>query len=163
VAVSLVPSIAASTGLSVASVGMMIGIYAIGVSIGAPVLSAMVARMPRRGVLAAAMIVFAAANATTGLVTALPFLLFSRFLAGLMHGVVLTLAASTAASEAGPERSGSAIALVFAGLTVALMLGVPLGTLAGGYFPWSDVFFAIALIGALGATALLRFSPNGVA
>lgn len=159
VAVSLVPSIAASTGLSVASVGLMIGIYAVGVSIGAPVLSAALARAPRRGVLAAAMIVFAVANAVTAMTASLPILLLSRLLAGLMHGVVLALAASTAASAAGPERSGSAIALVFAGLTVALMLGVPLGTLAGGYFRWSDVFLAIAVIGGLSAVALMIFSP----
>lgn len=159
VAVSLVPSIAAGTGLGVGSVGMMIGIYALGVSIGAPSLSVLLARVPRPGVLAASMLLFAAGNATTAMTAALPVLLGSRFLAGLMHGVVLALASSTAAAAAGPERSGSAIALVFGGLTLALMLGVPLGTFASGYFAWQDVFAAIAVIGVLSAVALMRFTP----
>lgn len=160
-AVSLVPAIASSTGLSVASVGMMIGVYAIGVSIGAPVLSALLAELPRTRVLTAAMFVFAFANVTTAVFVSLPILLSSRFLAGLMHGVVLALASSTAASTAGPERSGSAIALVFAGLTVALVFGVPLGTLAGGFFPWPNVFIAVAVIASMGAFALLQASPAG--
>ncbi|MBP3979443.1 MULTISPECIES: MFS transporter [unclassified Acidovorax] len=159
VAVSLVPSITASTGISVGSVGMMIGIYAIGVSIGAPTLSALLARAPRPRVLAISMLLFAAGNATTALTSSLPLLWGSRFLAGLMHGVVIALAASTAAVTAGPERSGNAIAMVFGGLTLALILGVPLGTLAGGYFRWQDVFIGIAVIGALSAAALLRFTP----
>lgn len=159
VAVSLVPAIASSTGLSVGSIGLMIGIYAIGVSIGAPTLSALLAKAPRRGVLATSMLLFAVGNALTATATSLPLLLGSRLLAGLMHGVVLALAASTAAASVGPERSGSAIATVFGGLTVALMLGVPLGTLAGGYFRWQDVFMAIALIGALSAAALMVFTP----
>jgi MFS transporter, DHA1 family, inner membrane transport protein len=159
VAVSLVPSIAAGTNLSVGSVGMMIGIYAIGVSIGAPTLSAVLARAPRRGVLAMSMLLFAAGNLITAMATSLPILLGSRLLAGLMHGVVLALASSTAAAAVGPERSGNAIATVFGGLTVALMLGVPLGTLAGGHFQWQDVFIAIAVIGALSAAALMLFTP----
>lgn len=159
VAVSLVPSIAAGTHLSVGSVGMMIGIYAIGVSIGAPTLSAILARAPRRRVLATSMLLFAFGNLTSALTTSLPMLLGSRLLAGLMHGVVLALASSTAAAAVGPERSGNAIATVFGGLTVALMLGVPLGTLAGGYFRWQDVFIAIAFIGSVSSTALMLFTP----
>ena len=159
VAVSLVPSIATSTHLSVGSVGMMIGIYAIGVSIGAPTLSALLARAPRRGVLAVSMLLFALGNITTAMTVSLPLLLGSRLLAGLMHGVVLALASSTAAATVGPERSGNAIATVFGGLTVALMLGVPLGTFAGAHFQWQDVFIAIALIGAVSAAALMLFTP----
>ncbi len=119
VAVSLVPSIAAGTHLSVGSVGMMIGIYAIGVSIGAPTLSALLAHAPRRRVLATSMLVFAAGNLSTAMTMSLPMLLGSRFLAGLMHGVVLALASSTAAAAVGPERSGNAIATVFGGLPAA--------------------------------------------
>ncbi|WP_186150182.1 MFS transporter [Burkholderia gladioli] len=159
VAVSLVPSIAVGTHLSVGSIGMMIGIYAIGVSIGAPTLSALLAHAPRRRVLATSMLVFAAGNLSTAMTMSLPMLLGSRFLAGLMHGVVLALASSTAAAAVGPERSGNAIATVFGGLTVALALGVPLGTFAGGHFRWQDVFVAIAVIGAVSSAALMLFTP----
>lgn len=160
VAISLVPSIASSTGLQVGSVGFMVGIYAIGVSIGAPVLSAMLANASRKKVLAAGMWLFVAANVLTATTTSLPLLLGSRLVAGLMHGLVLALAASTAAAAAGKERSGAAIATVFGGLTLALLLGVPLGTLAGGTFKWQYVFLAIATIGGVGAVALMLFAPS---
>ena len=160
VTVSLVPAIASGTGLSVGSVGLMIGVYAFGVSIGAPTLSALLAKQPRRTVLAASMLLFAAGNIGTALTASLPLLLASRFLSGLMHGVVMALAASTAAAAVGPERSGSAVATVFAGLTVALMIGVPLGTFAGGHLPWQYIFVAIAAIGTVAAAALLFFTPT---
>ena len=159
VAVSLVPSVAASLHMNVGSVGMMIGIYAIGVSIGAPTLSALLARAPRRGVLAISMLLFAAGNIVTALSPSLPMLLGSRFVSGLMHGVVIALASSTASAAAGPEKSGKAIATVFGGLTVALMIGVPIGTYAGGHFRWQDVFVAIAVIGAISSAALVAFTP----
>lgn len=160
VAVSLVPAISVGTGLNPGSVGAMIGIYALGVSIGAPTLSALLAKAPRQRVLAICMLVFAAGNAVTAMTLWLPALLGSRFIAGLMHGVVLALASSTAAAAVEPERSGNAIATVFGGLTVALVVGVPLGTLAGAYFRWEDVFIAIAIIGAFGAIAVTQSATS---
>ena len=159
VAVSLVPAMAAGTGLSLGAVGLVVGVYAIGVSIGAPVLSAWLAPAPRRRVLAVSMLLFAVGNAVTAFSSSLPLLLGSRLLAGLMHGVVLALAASTAASAAGPARSGQAIATVFGGLTLALVLGVPLGTLASGTVRWQFIFGAIALLSVVSAVALLRWAP----
>jgi len=163
VAVSLVPSIASDTGMSVGAVGMMIGGYALGVAIGAPTLSAWLARAPRRRVLAISMFVFALANAVTAATASLPVLLASRFVAGLMHGVVLALAASTAAAAAKPGESGNAIAIVFGGLTVALVLGVPLGTFAGTALRWQVAFAAVGAIALLGAVALACFGPASVA
>ncbi|MBF6637248.1 MFS transporter [Rouxiella silvae] len=160
VAVSLVPAVAAGTHLNVSSVGMMIGIYAIGVSIGAPTLSALLAKSPRKTVLAVCMLVFAAGNIGTALTSSMAMLLLTRFIAGLMHGVVIALAASTAASAVSQEKSGNAIATVFAGLTVALMLGVPLGTLAGSHFAWQDVFFTLGGISIAAAIAVLFFMPK---
>ncbi len=160
VAVSLVPAIAAGTHLNVSSVGMMIGVYALGVSIGAPTLSALLAKSPRKTVLAICMLVFAVGNLGTALTSNLSILLLTRFVAGLMHGVVIALAASTAASAVSQEKSGSAIATVFAGLTVALMLGVPLGTLAGGHFAWQDVFLTLSGISVLASIAIMLFTPK---
>lgn len=162
VAVSLVPAIASDTHQNVAAVGMMIGIYALGVSIGAPTLSAVLARQPRRTVLAGSMLLFAVGNVVTALSGALPLLLASRLLSGLMHGVVMALAASTAVAAADTARSGKAVATVFAGLTIALMLGVPLGTFAGSRFAWQYVFAAIAMISMVG-TALLLWSVPEIA
>lgn len=160
VAVSLIPSIAADTGMPVGAIGLMVGIYALGVSIGAPSLSASLARFPRRGVLAASMLLFAAANLFTAYVDSLTVLLATRLIAGLMHGVVLALAASTAVAAAGPGRSGNAVSTVFAGLTVALMTGVPLGTFAGSHFAWQYAFIAIAVIAMLGAGMLAFFMQS---
>ncbi len=155
VAVSLVPSIAAGTGLNVSAVGMMVGVYAAGVSIGAPTLSALLARYSRNNVLAISMLIFAGSNLATSLAASLSILLVSRFIAGLIHGVVLSLAAAAAVSAENVEKSGSAISIVFAGLTFALVLGVPLGTLAGSYFSWQVVFIAITVTSILGAVALI--------
>lgn len=160
VAVSLVPAIAADTHQSVAAVGMMIGVYALGVSIGAPTLSALLAGQSRRTVLAGSMFLFAVGNAVTAFSSALPLLLASRLLAGLMHGVVMALAAATAVASADSGRSGKAVATVFAGLTIALMLGVPLGTFAGSHFAWQYAFGVIAFIGMIGVVLLLRSVPS---
>ncbi len=160
VAVSLVPAIAAGTHLNVSSVGLMIGVYALGVSIGAPTLSALLAKSPRKTVLAICMLIFAAGNIGTAITSSIAILLITRFAAGLMHGVVIALASSTAASAVSQEKSGNAIATVFAGLTVALMLGVPLGTLAGSHFAWQDVFFTLGGISVLAAIAILYFTPR---
>lgn len=159
VAVSLVPAIAHSLNINVSSAGLMIGIYAIGVSIGAPVLSAALASMTRRHVLAGSMLIFAISNLITAYVPSLSALLISRLTAGLMHGVLLALAASSASASVAPAYRGRAISTVFAGLTLALMIGVPLGTFAGNVFKWEYVFVAIAVIGLVGAVLTEVFTP----
>ncbi|POW55241.1 hypothetical protein C3408_18680 [Candidatus Pantoea alvi] len=160
VAVSLVPAIAGSLDISVSSAGLMIGIYAIGVSIGAPVLSAALAGATRRHVLAGSMLIFAVSNLVTAWIPSLTALLISRLTAGLMHGVLLALAASSASAAVEPAFRGRAISTVFAGLTLALMLGVPLGTFAGSAFNWEYVFVAIAVIGLVGALLTELYTPS---
>lgn len=160
VAVSLVPAIAHSLNINVSSAGLMIGIYAIGVSIGAPVLSAALAGVTRRHVLAGSMLIFAISNLVTAYVPSLSALLISRLVAGLMHGVLLALAASSASASVSPAYRGRAISTVFAGLTLALMIGVPLGTFAGNVFKWEYVFVAIAIVGLVGALLTEVFTPS---
>lgn len=162
VTVSLVPAIAQATHFSVAQIGLLVGMYAIGVSVGAPVLSTLLSRYPRRRVLSLAMWVFALSNLAVAMSGSFPIMIGSRFVGGLMHGLLLALASATAAAAADPNKSGAAIATVFAGLTVALVVGVPLGTLAGESFAWTYVFIGIAAISVMGALGLAKLMPEEV-
>ena len=160
VTIGLVSEIAADLKVQVGDVGEAVAVYAIGATIGAPILTALAANWSRKHLLIAAMIVFTLGNFFVGLSDNLPFLLVARFGAGLGHGVFLAVASSAATRLVAPGRAGSAVAVVFGGLTLALAFGVPLGTWLGGIWSWQTVFTAVATCGAIGVIGLQMLMPN---
>ncbi|MEQ6917815.1 MFS transporter [Halomonas aquatica] len=153
VIMGLMQRIADDYGIAVQNVGLAISAYALGVVVGAPLISAIGARVPRRRLLIGLMVVFAASNLLTLLAPSFHGFVALRFFAGLPHGVYLGVAALVAANVAEPHERGRAVGRVLVGLTLAILAGAPLATWIGGLLGWKAAF---VLVGALAlATALL--------
>lgn len=160
VIVGLLPTIAESLGVSLPSAGLLVSLYALGVTIGAPVLTALTGRLPRKTLLLALMVLFIAGNAFAAVALGYGSLIAARFLTGLAHGVFFAIASTIAAGLVAREKESSAIALVFLGLTVALVTGVPLGTWIGQSFGWQATFLGVVILGVIGLVASAILVPN---
>lgn len=155
VTIGLVSNISEDLHTSVSQVGTAVTAYALGAVIGAPGLTALATRWPRKRLLLVAMALFTLGNAIVSLSDSLTPMLVARFASGLGHGVFLAVASSVATQLVGRDRAGAAVAVVFGGLTLALALGVPLGTYLGSLFNWPVIFMAVAVSGAIGFLGLL--------
>ena len=159
VTMGLLPQIAEGVGVDIPTAGHVISAYAVGVVVGAPLISLGAARLPRRGVLVALMLVFALGNALTALAPGYGTLVAARVLAGLPHGAFFGLAALVAVALAPPGRGGRAVGTVMLGLPVAMVAGVPLGTWAGQALGWQVVYWAVAAVGLLTAVLVRVWVP----
>lgn len=149
VIVGLVPTIASDLGVSLPSAGLLVSLYASGVAIGAPVLTALTARWNRKNVLLGLMALFVAGNLLAWQAPGYESLIAARILTGLAHGVFFSIGSTIAISLVSKEREASAIAIMFTGLTVALVTGVPLGTWVGQLFGWRATFLVVSVLGTL--------------
>lgn len=161
ISIGLASTLAADLHTSVSQAGLAVTYYALGVVVGAPVLTAFATRWPRKRLLLIAMLAFTVGNLLAAFATHLPQLLTARLLSGLAHGVFFAVASSVATRLVTPKRSGAALALVFGGVTVAMALGVPAGTWLGSVLPWQWIFALIAGCGLIGALGLARWMPSG--
>lgn len=157
VPVGLLASIASDLDIGITLAGFLISGYAIGVAVGAPILTALTNRMSRKSLLMSLMILFIIGNIVAALSSSFEVLLIARFITAFSHGVFFSIGATIAVQLVPPEKKASAIALMFTGLTVATVTGVPLGTFLGQAFGWRATFWGVALLGviALVASALL--------
>src|SRR5450830_2040612 len=160
IAAGLLSPMARDLHASVAATGGAIAAYALGAAIGAPVLTAMLARRPTRQILVASMLVLAAGSVAMAQAPALGALLGVRFVVGLAHGVFMAVASHAATSLVDPARSGRALAIVWLGLTLALAGGVPLGTWLGALLSWRWVFAVIGMLALCGGVGLLWAMPK---
>ena len=163
VIVGLIPTIAASLGVSVPSAGLLVSLYALGVAIGAPVLTALTGRVPRKHLLLGLMALFTIGNLVAWMAPGYEALMAARVLTGLAHGVFFSIGSTIATSLVPKEKAASAIALMFTGLTVALVTGVPLGTFIGQTFGWQSTFLAVSLLGVIAFVGSLILVPNDIA
>jgi DHA1 family inner membrane transport protein len=156
----LLPALwAADSEAAIAQAGWLISLYALGVVIGAPTIAGALAKYPRHRVmlaLAAALTLF---NALTFLAPTFETVAVSRLLAGLPHGAYFGIAALVAADVLGPGRRAQGVAFVLTGLTIANVVGVPVGTLLGQQFGWRLAFVVVATIFAVSATTIALFVP----
>ena len=159
VIVGLLPTIAADLGVSLPSAGLLVSLYALGVTIGAPVLTALTGRLPRKTLLLALLVLFIAGNAFAAFAPGYDSLLAARFITGLAHGVFFAIASTIATNLVSRDKESSAIAMVFMGLTVALVTGVPLGTWIGQVFGWQSTFLGVVALGAVGLIASAVLVP----
>ncbi|WP_022706182.1 MFS transporter [Paracoccus zeaxanthinifaciens] len=162
VIVGLIPTIAADLGVSLPSAGLLVSLYALGVTIGAPVLTALAGRMPRKRLLLSLLVLFIAGNAFAAFAPSYEALIAARFATGLAHGVFFAIASTIATDLVDRERESSAIALVFLGLTVALVTGVPLGTWIGQAFGWQSTFLGVVALGIVGLIASAVLVPSNL-
>lgn len=162
VIVGLLPSVAADLGVSIPRAGLLVSGYALGVTFGSPFLAIATARMDRRQALLLLMGVFIIGNLACAIAPDFWLLMAARVLTSLCHGAFFGLGAVVAAQMVQPGRKAQAIAMMFAGLTLANVLGVPLGTMIGETWHWRTTFLAVVLIGLLAALALFLWLPRGL-
>ncbi|NYB79101.1 MAG: MFS transporter, partial [Stenotrophomonas maltophilia] len=162
VIVGLIPTIAADLQVSLPSAGLLVSLYALGVAIGAPVLTALTGRVPRKSLLVALMVLFTLGNVIAFLAPGYTSLIVARILTGLAHGVFFSIGSIIATAVVPKEKAASAIAIMFTGLTVALVTGVPLGTFIGQHLGWRATFLAVAALGVIALLGALLFVPRSV-
>jgi DHA1 family inner membrane transport protein len=162
VIVGLIPTIAEQLNVTVPSAGLLVTLYAIGVAIGAPVLTALTGRVPRKMLLVGLMVLFTLGNLLAWQSPTYESLVVARLLTGLAHGVFFSVGSTIATSLVAKEKAATAIAIMFGGLTVALVTGVPLGTFIGQHFGWRETFLAVSLIGMVAIIASLILIPNNI-
>ncbi len=157
VVAGLVSAIAVDLESQIAAVGTAIAAYALGASIGAPFITALLAHWKDRSILLLAMAVLAAGSVLMAAAPNLALLLTVRFVVGLGHGVFMAVASDAATKLVPPARSGRALSVVWIGLTLALAVGVPLGTFLGSLWSWRAIFLAIGGLSLAGMLGLLFF------
>lgn len=162
VMMGLLPDVAADLHLSLPTAGHLVSAYALGVVIGAPLLAAATARMRRRTLLMSLMALFVAGNALSALAPGYDWLLAARFLSGLPHGAFFGVGAVVATHLVAPERKARSVSLMFLGLTVANIAGVPAATLMGQHLGWRATFLGVSTIGLAAMAALALLVPREV-
>ena len=162
VIVGLLPTVAADLDIALPLAGLIVSVYALGVTFGAPVLTALSGRVARKPLLLGLMALFIAGNALAALSPTYALLLVARVLTAFAHGVFFSVGATIAADLVPQDRRASAIALMFMGLTVAIVTGVPLGTFIGQTFGWRATFGAVAGLGAVAFLGLAALLPRDI-
>jgi DHA1 family inner membrane transport protein len=161
VVTGLLPQIAGTYGVSVPTAGWLATGYALGVMLGAPVMAVAGARAPRKRMLMIAMVLFTAGNLLSAAAPGFGLMLAGRVVASLAHGTFFGIGAVVAAGLVAPQRRAGAIALMFTGLTVANVVGVPAGTWLGQQVSWRLSFVAIAGVGLLALAGVAALVPAG--
>lgn len=162
VVVGLLPSIASDLSISISHTGLLVTLYALGVAIGGPVMTALTSHLPRKKLLLITLLLFIAGNAVAAITPGFIVLIAGRILSGIAHGVFFGIGA-TVAGNLVPHKRATAIAIMFAGLTVAMVTGVPFGTFIGQHFGWRTTFAGIVLLGFIGLAATYYLLPRTIA
>ncbi|MHC3472532.1 MFS transporter [Streptomyces sp. 7R007] len=160
VMMGLLPDVAADLHVSIPTAGHLVSAYALGVVIGAPLLAALTSRMSRRTVLIGLMVLFVAGNALSAFAPGYDALLAARFLSGLPHGAFFGVGAVVATHLVAPERKARSVSLMFLGLTVANIAGVPVATLMGQHLGWRATFLGVGAIGLAAIVSLAALIPH---
>jgi MFS transporter, DHA1 family, inner membrane transport protein len=160
VVMGLLPQMAGDLGVSIPSAGLLVSGYALGVVIGGPLLAMATAKLPRKAVLLVLMGIFVLGNVLCALAPNYETLMVARVIASLAHGSFFGAGAVVARHIAPPGKGAQAIALMFTGLTVANILGVPLGTLLGQALGWRATFWAVVLLGVASLAIIARNVPR---
>lgn len=162
VIVGLIPTVAADLGIGLPSAGLLVSLYALGVAIGAPVLTALTGKLPRKALLLGLMALFTLGNLLAWKAPSYESLVAARILTGLAHGVFFSIGSTIATGLVPKEKAASAIAIMFTGLTVALVTGVPLGTFIGQHFGWRETFLAVSALGVIAFIGSWIFVPSNI-
>ena len=159
VIMGLLLQVSADLGISVPLAGLLMTGYALGVFVGAPVLTIATRSLPRKTTLLVLMAIFTLGNLAAALSPSFGWLMAARIVTALAHGTFFGVGSLVATSLVAPERKASAIALMFTGLTLATLLGVPFGSWLGLAFGWRSTFWAVTAIGLVALVVLAVFVP----
>jgi DHA1 family inner membrane transport protein len=156
----LLPELAADFSVTIPAAGLLVSGYALGVAVGGPPLTMLGGRLSRKTMLLWLMVLFIAGNLLSALAPSYGVLMAGRFLAAFAHGAYFGVGSVVAADLVAPQKRASAIALMFTGLTLANVLGVPLGTWIGQAFGWRATFWVVVVIGFAGFAGVLALVPR---
>ncbi|MFC9327538.1 MFS transporter [Kitasatospora sp. NPDC057015] len=160
VIMGLLPEVAGDFGVSIPTAGWLVTGYALGVLVGAPLMTALGTRISRKRMLMLLMGLFIAGNVLSAVAPVFGVMIAGRLVASLAHGAFFGIGSVVAADLVAPEKKAGAIAMMFTGLTVANVVGVPLGTYVGQAMGWRTTFFIVAALGVVGLAGIARLVPE---
>jgi MFS transporter, DHA1 family, inner membrane transport protein len=163
VIMGLLIQVGTDLGVSIPAAGLLISGYALGVVLGAPIMTIATSRWPRKTALLALMAIFTLGNAACAVAPDYWTLMAARVLTAFAHGTFFGVGSVVATSLVAPNKKASAIAVMFTGLTVANILGVPFGTWLGQGFGWRATFWAVTLVGIAALAVIAAFVPRDAA
>lgn len=159
VIVGLLPTVANDLAVTLPMAGLIVSVYALGVTFGAPILTALTGGMNRKSLMLGLMGLFVIGNGVAAISPTYEMLLVARVIAAFAHGVFFSVGATIAADLVPEDRRASAIAMMFMGLTVAIVTGVPLGTFIGQMFGWRATFWGVSLLGLISFVGIAALLP----
>jgi DHA1 family inner membrane transport protein len=162
VIMGLLPDVAHDLAVTIPQAGLLVTAYALGVAFGAPILAIATARLDRRRALLLLIGIFILGNCLCAIAPSYALLMGARIVTAFSHGAFFGLGAVVAANVVTPGKRAQAIALMFTGLTLANVLGVPFGTALGQAAGWRATFWAVVGIGIVAALALYAWLPRGI-
>ena len=160
VIMGLLREIGADLSVSIAQAGLLISGYALGVVFGAPIMTILTARMPRKRVLLGLMVIFIIGNIVCAIAPSYSLMMVARMVTALAHGTFFGVGSVVATSLVAENKRASAIAVMFTGLTVANVLGVPFGTWLGQTLGWRSTFWAVSLVGIAALLVIAALLPK---
>ncbi|GAA4106734.1 MULTISPECIES: MFS transporter [Streptomyces] len=160
VIMGLLPEVAGTFDVSIPTAGYLVSGYAVGVMLGAPLMTVLGTKITRKRMLMLLMGFFIAGNVLSALAPAFGLMLAGRIVASLAHGAFFGIGSVVAADLVAPEKKAGAIAMMFTGLTVANVVGVPAGTLIGQQVGWRATFLVVASLGVLGLLGVAKLVPD---
>jgi DHA1 family inner membrane transport protein len=160
VIIGLLPDIATDFGVSIPTAGFLVTGYALGVVVGAPLMTVLGTKFSRKRMLMLLMGLFIAGNLVSAVAPTFGLMLAGRIIASLAHGAFFGIGSVVAAGLVAPQKKAGAIAMMFTGLTVANVIGVPLGTYVGQSAGWRVTFFIVAGFGVLGLAGIAKLVPE---
>ncbi|MFE6707646.1 MFS transporter [Bacillus thuringiensis] len=156
----ILPDVPKDLNVSISSTGLLVTGYAIGVAIGAPLLTALTGKMQRKKLLLMLMLLFVIGNTLCAVAPTYEFLLVSRVLAAFAHGTFFGVGSVVASRLVPPEKQSSAVAMIFTGVSVANIIGGPLGTFVGQSLGWRASFWIISALGVVAILCITKFIPQ---
>lgn len=160
VIMGILPNVADDLNVSIASAGQLITMYALGVAVGAPILTVLTNQIPQKKLLLLLMGLFILGNGISVFAPNYAVLMGARMLTALTHGTFFGVGAVIASNLVRPDKRAGAVSIMMAGLTIANIIGVPIGTFIGQTMGWRASFGAIAVMGVLALIGILIFIPN---
>lgn len=160
ISVGLLPLISQDFQISITTAGLTVSLYALGVTLGAPIVTSLTSTMSRKSLLLWIMIVFIVGNSIAAASTSIEILLAARVISAFSHGVFMSIGSTIAASLVQEDRRASAISIMFTGLTVATVTGVPFGTFIGQQLGWRIAFVVIVAVGIIALLANRILVPS---
>ncbi|WP_158895075.1 Cmx/CmrA family chloramphenicol efflux MFS transporter [Amycolatopsis anabasis] len=156
----LLPELARAFDVSLPDAGLLISLFALGVVVGAPLITAATTRIPRKAALIALLVVFIVGETIAALAPSYGVLMIARVVTAIAHGSFFGIGAVVAANLVEPAKRARAIAIMFGGLTIATIAGVPMGTFIGQHLGWRATFLAVAILGVIDLIGVIALVPH---